>query len=65
MSLDPTGEVRPSFQKTAPQQTQRSMFEPRSRLPSLRKAILHRHGLLDDLIERIFDPYLAPNEDVG
>jgi hypothetical protein len=55
MSLDPTGEVRPNFQKTAPQRTQRTILEPRWRLPSLRKAILRRHGFPDVVIESTLD----------
>lgn len=56
MSLDPTGEVRPSFQQTAPRRTQRTIFEPRWRLPSPRKAILRRHGFPDVVIEATLDP---------
>jgi hypothetical protein len=33
MSLDPTGDVRPYFQKTAPERSQRTIFELRRRLP--------------------------------
>ncbi len=29
MNIDPTGEVRPNSQKTAPQRTQRTILKPR------------------------------------
>lgn len=61
MNLDPTGQVRPNFQKTAPQRTQHATFEPWSRLPSSRKAAFRRHGFLNDVIERILGLYPAPN----
>ena len=61
MSLDPKGEVRPSFQETAPRRTQRTIFEPRWRLPSPREAILCRHGFSDVVIEATLDLNPAPN----
>ena len=50
MSLDPTGEVRLNFQKNAPQRPQRTIFEPRWRLTSLRELTLRRHGFPDHVI---------------
>jgi hypothetical protein len=64
MNIDPTGEVRPTFQKMAPQRTQRTIFEPRWRLPTPREAILRRHEFPGGVIEGTLDLHPAPNDGV-
>ena len=61
MSLDPTDEVRPNFQKNAPQRPQRTIFGPRWRLTSSRELTLRRHGFPDHVIEGTLDLHPAPN----
>jgi hypothetical protein len=62
MSLDPTGEVRPSFQKTAPERTQRTIFELQWRLPSPREATLRQQGFPCVVIEGTHELNPAPND---